>query len=402
MARRGVACREGRAVRAPPAPTMKAKRILLLLEWYDYRFHLGVAKVASEAGWQLHYHKDWSNREGFLEDWKGDGCIALLQCTDTLQYFRTYRIPLVDLGLGQHNLSIPRVSPDNREVGRFAAEHFRDRGYREVFVLKTGGLRMYEERLSALREFMKRGGGSVHELETAETMGPGVIRELRAMAAKRGRRLEELSVGFFAYQDEMGAALISLCLQHRLRVPENVAVLSVDNDELINTGLRVGLSSIDTDIEGQGCLAANVLRSLLATSPARGQKKILRHPPKGLVVRASTDCYAVGHPLVAEALHWIHNHYQSGITAADVAEAMRISQQGLQKAFAIHYSRSPGQEIRHQRTQMAGQLLVSSSVKIQDIAKACGFYSVDNLIRTFRQVHGVTPGKYRSRKKAAA
>ena len=93
---------------------MKIKQILLLLEWYDYRFHVGVAQIASEAGWQLHYHKDWTRRESFMKGWKGDGCIALLNCNDTLEYFRTHQIPLVDLGLGQHNLRIPRVAPDNR------------------------------------------------------------------------------------------------------------------------------------------------------------------------------------------------------------------------------------------------------------------------------------------------
>ena len=150
---------------------------------------------------------------------------------------------------------------------------------------------------------------------------------------------------------------------------------------------------------GQGRLAATVMRSLLEFPQLVQNEKIIRHPPKGLVIRASTDCYAVGNPLVANALHWIHNNFAKGIQATDVARAMKVSQQGLQKAFAAHFSRSPGQEIRHQRVQMANQLLSTSHTKVQAIAKDCGYYSVDTFIKSFRQVHGTTPGKYRQREK---
>jgi LacI family transcriptional regulator len=379
---------------------IKRKHIMLLLEWYDYRIHRGVAQVAREAGWQLNCPKDPVTNEGFLEDWKGDGCIALLQCTDTLEYFRTHKIPLVDLGLGEHKLAIPRVVTDNREIGRLAAEHFRDHGYREVFALGPGNVRMYQERLDALKKFMEDDGGSVTVLETAENMQPGVIREFQAIAQCRGHRLEELSLGFFAYQDNMAAELISLCLQNELRVPENIAVLGADNDDLINGGLTVGLSSIETDQEGLGRQAANVLRDMLAHPARKAKKTVIRHAPTEVVTRRSTDCYAVRNPLVSDALHWIQNNFHTGIQATDVAEAMGVTQQGLQKAFAANYTRSPGQEIRHQRIQAVAHLLSCTTAKLEDIAKNCGYYSVDTLINSFRSAFGTTPGKYRKTKQA--
>jgi LacI family transcriptional regulator len=379
---------------------IKRKHIMLLLEWYDYRIHRGVAQVAREAGWQLNCPKDPVTNEGFLKDWKGDGCIALLQCTDTLEYFRTHRIPLVDLGLGEHGLPIPRVVTDNRQIGRLAAEHFRDHGYREVFVLGPGNVRMYKERLEALKEFMEADGGSVSVLQTAENMQPDVIHELKAVAKERGKRLEELSLGFFAYTDNLAAEMISLCLQNELRVPENMAVLGVDNDDLINAGLAVGLSSIETDQEGLGRHAANLLRDML-DHPARKSKATLyRHAPIEVVVRRSTDCYAVRNPLVSDALHWIQRNFHKGIQATDVAEAMGVTQQGLQKAFAANYTRSPGQEIRHQRIQAVAHLLSCTEAKLEDIAENCGYYSVDTLINSFRTGFGTTPGKYRKMKQA--
>lgn len=374
---------------------------MLLLEWYDYRIHRGVAKVAREAGWQLNCPKDPVTNEGFLKDWQGDGCIALLQCRETLEYFRTHEIPLIDLGLGEHQLPIPRVVTDNRAIGKLAAEHFRDHGYREVFALGPGDIPMYRERLDALTEFMEEDGGSVTVLQTSETMQPSVLDELRSIARRRERRLEELSLGFFAYQDNMAAEMISLCLRNELRIPENVAVLGVDNDDLINVGLSVGLSSIDSDQEGLGIRAANVLRDMLDPSQCKAKAEVIRHSPKEVITRRSTDCYAVRNPLVSDALHWIHNNFHKGIQAVDVAEAMGVTQQGLQKSFASNYLRSPGQEIRYQRVQAVAHLLSCTDARLEEIAINSGFYSMDTLINSFRKAYGITPGKYRKQKRDA-
>ncbi|MBN2163364.1 MAG: substrate-binding domain-containing protein [Pontiellaceae bacterium] len=377
---------------------IKRKHIMLLLEWYDYRIHRGVAKVAREAGWQLNCPKDPVTNEGFLKEWKGDGCIALLQCRETLEYFRTHKIPLVDLGLGEHQLPIPRVVTDNRKIGKLAAEHFRDHGYREVFALGPGNIPMYRERLDALIESMEEDGGKVTVLSTAEIMQPDVIRELESIIRQRGQRLKNQSLGFFAYQDNMAAEMISLCLQNELLVPENMAVLGVDNDDLINDGLTVGLSSIDSDQEGLGRRAALLLRDMLENPQHKSGAKIIRHSPRDVEVRRSTDCYAVRNPLVSEALHWIQLNFHKGIQASDVAEAMGVTQQGLQKAFSANYSRSPGQEIRYQRIQTVAHLLSSTRARLEDIASNCGYTSVDTLICNFRTEYGVTPGKYRKQK----
>ena len=378
---------------------IKRKHIMLLLEWYDYRIHRGVAQIAREEGWQLNCPKDPVTNEGILKDWKGDGCIALLQGRETLNYFKSHKIPLVDLGLGDHKMPIPRVVTDNREIGRLAAEHFRDHGYREVFALAPGSIAMFQERLDALTDFMEQDGGSVTVLRTSETMQSDVIHELENIAEKRNHQLKELSLGFFAYTDNIAAEMISLCLKHELLIPENMAVLGVDNDDLINdgltVGLTVGLSSIDSDQEGLGRHAAIRLREMLEHPQNPSLAEIVRHPPQKVVVRKSTDCYAVRNPLVSEALHWIQQNYYKGIQAYDVAIAMGVTQQGLQKAFAANYTRSPGQEIRHQRLLAVVHLLNCTNACLDEIAKNCGFYSVDTLINSFRSLYGETPGKYR-------
>ena len=96
------------------------------------------------------------------------------------------------------------------------------------------------------------------------------------------------------------------------------------------------------------------------------------------------------------------NNFYHGIQATDVAEAMGVTQQGLQKAFANCYSKSPGQEIRHQRTHAVAHLLQTTEANLDEIAKNCGYYSVNSLINSFRAEHGTTPGNYRKRLKLAS
>jgi LacI family transcriptional regulator len=318
-----------------------------------------------------------------------------LQGTDTLEYFRTHDIPLVDMGLGDHQLPIPRLVTDNDEIGRMAAEHFRDQGYKVAFTLSPGGVKMYEERLNAFKKHMEADGCKVIVLQSEGKTESKVIGELAQIAESNGRKIEELSIGFFAYQDTTAAEMISICLQNDLRVPENVAILGVDNDDLINKGLTVELSSIDSDQEGLGREAANILVELLNNPSMYHSQKTIRHKPKGVVARQSTDCYAVENPLVAKALHWIKNNFYTGIQATDVANAMGVTQQGLQKAFSTSYSKSPGQEIRHQRTLAVSHLLTSSDATLEEISKNCGYCTVNSLINSFRSNFGTTPGKYR-------
>lgn len=382
-------------------PSSALRHILLLLDWYDYRIHHGVAEVAKEAGWHLMCPKSTAEARQLLSGWRGDGCISLIDRSEDVEDLGLQNIPVVDLGLGllRHDLAVVRVVTDNWEIGRLAARHFLDRGFRELFVWPPQGVPMFNERLEAVTHFIQEGGGTVRELRHDNDGWLAPHRQLQAISKERKQRLEELSVGFFAYEDYRAAELISVCLEHGLRVPENVAVLGVDNDNLINDGLAVGLSSIDSDQEGLGRAGANLLRQLLENPDAVAPGTIIRHPPKGVITRQSTDCYAVGNSLVTTALRWIHGNLRQMIQARDVASAMNVSQQGLQKAFAKYHMRSPAQEIRYQRAQMAAHTLTRSKVRLDEIAIDCGYSSVKGLITNFRAVHGVTPAQYRKKQK---
>ncbi len=381
---------------------LKTKHILLLLEWYDYRIHKGVAQMARKYGWHLDCPKNQSSislKSGILKDWDGDGCIAMIESNETFEYLSNKDLPIVDLGLRAHKIPVYRMATDNEKIGMLAAEHFRDFGHREIFVLDHGKNPMFVERLQSLKKHCKRNDCMVTILQSVSEIQYETIRELEEIFEKRGEKLREKSIGFFAYNDSVAADLISLCLRNGINVPENIAILGVDNDDLIISSLSLGLSSVDSDQEGLGISSAKLMHSILEYENNINTTKTFRHRPKGVVARRSTDCYAVRNPLVSNALHWIQNNFYTGIQATDVAEAMDVSQQGLQKAFAKNYVRSPGNEIREQRLKAVVLLLKTTNANLNTIAKNCGFYSVNSLINSFRKKFQTTPGKFRDNHK---
>lgn len=390
----------------------KNRQILLLLEWYDYRIHQGVANIAKDEGWFLYCpSKSGANSKEVLDYWDGDGCILLLANQETIDFIKDSKkmisTPTVDFGLYDLRRDINRVVPDNQEVIRLAVDHFRDQGYKEIFTVSPGDNQMCQERYKYLKKFMETNGGKVNLLETAShsdrsfhiSINDEIIKELEAIAIKRNlKSKDELSIGFFAYDDVMAAQMIRLLLHYDIRIPETIAVLGVDNDELVNSTLNIGLSSIDCDLVGLGERAAIELKNIL-NKKNQSSGKIIRHKPKGLIARRSTDCYAVKNPLVSEALYWIQNNFQKGILATNVAEALGVTQQGLQKAFHENYIRTPGQEIRYQRSMAVANLLECTNATLEEIAQNCGYYSVDTLINGFKEHFKTTPGKYRRDKK---
>lgn len=383
---------------------LKPKHILLLLEWYDYRIHKGVAQMARKYGWQLDCPKNQSSissKSGILKDWDGDGCIAMIQCDKTFEYLSNKQIPLIDLGLMDHEIAIPRMITDNEKIGKLAVEHLREFGHKEIFVIDHGKNMMFQERLKSLQKFARINSCKVTILKSSSEIQNEIIHELESILEKRGQKLRESSLGFFAYNDVIAADLISLCLRKDIRVPENIAILGVDNDDLIISSLILGLSSVDSDQEGLGRSSARLMHKLLENYEGHTSEEVFRHAPKGVVTRRSTNCYAVRNPLVSNALHWIQNNFYRGIQATDVAAAMGVTQQGLQKAFAKSYIRSPGNEIRNQRLESVAFLLQTTNANLETIAKNCGFYSVNSLINSFRKKYDTTPGKFRELNKKA-
>jgi LacI family transcriptional regulator len=118
-------------------------------------------------------------------------------------------------------------------------------------------------------------------------------------------------------------------------------------------------------------------------------------PPTGVITRQSSDLTAIGDPDVAAAVTFIREHAEEPIGVADILKVVPISRRALEQRFAATVGRSPHQELRRARLELARQLLLTSETKLREVAEKCGFFDLSNFTQAFRLHTGYTPAAYR-------
>lgn len=372
-------------------PVASEHNILLTLGWYYPEIHRGVARFAREHCWHLTADFD----DPVPRNWKGDGVVTLLGTQqNTWRRLRHLDVPIVDLAESRPNIALPRVTVDNAAIGRMAAEHFLERGYRRFAFVHRREMGVSRRRRDHFSAEVSRAGHHCEILswqaergkrpDTRERRQSWLIRRLTGMPKP---------LAILAMRDVEAVEVIEACLSADIAIPEQVAVLGVDNTETICDCLRVSLSSIDTDWERVGYEGAALLERLIRGDQAPTSPIYVR--PSKVVSRQSTDALAVDHPEVVAALRYIHAHYSEPIGMNDVFRHVTMSRSGLEKAFREHYIRAPAEELRHIRLVQAKRMLRDTDEKILTVAKLTGFQTPHNLCRTFKHKVGITPREYR-------
>lgn len=363
---------------------MDRKRVLLVLQYYDYRHHAGVARYAAEAGWAL--EDAYTQIRSLPDAWEGDGIISFHgPSTQFVEWLKQSRVPVVDIGEHGELSDFPRVMTDNERIGQLAVEHFAQRGYRQVGFTWIVDNALRRRRSDATRA-------------AAQALGLGFcdfpIDHIASLAAEK-----RFPLGLLAINDATAIRALRACEDAGILVPEQVAILGIDNFEYRCVPASVPLSSVDAAQERVGYEAAAMLDKLMRKQPV-GQLQV-RVPPEGVVVRESTDMLAVGDVQVAMALRYIIRNYRHHIGLRDVCKATQISLRRLQTRFKEQLGRTILQEINGRRVQLAQQLLATTNRKIRVVAAECGFGSSVKLIRVFKQYANTSPKRYRKQLRRA-
>jgi len=199
-------------------------------------------------------------------------------------------------------------------------------------------------------------------------------------------------VAILACNDIRGQQVINACREASIRVPEEVAVLGVDNDEIICRLCRPTLSSIEPDGEQIGFTAAQSIADLLAGRPVPVRRKV---PPRGVIQRNSTDTIGAANLTVVRAARLIRNQPYSEASVEQICEKTGVSRSTLDKLFQTHLGRSVAAEIGRIRLQRSQNLLRHSDIPLAEIAQSCGFSSTTYFCRFFKRETGLTPNVYR-------
>lgn len=237
---------------------------------------------------------------------------------------------------------------------------------------------------------------SAQHITVANSMQhPNLIRDLRREQLRLIKWLRSLSkpVGLLACDDSCGGEVLRACKRAELKVPDDVAVVGVGNDNIMCDLSSPPLSSVALDLERAGYEVALLLEQLMSRKSAR--RRLVRVEPTVIVTRLSSDVIAQEDPLVGEALRFIREHVRQPFKVSDLAREVRVSRRTLERRFAYALGRPLLSEILHCRLQRAKQLLLETHLPCWEIAIAAGFGSLKTFNRNFSQREGTPPHKFR-------
>lgn len=332
----------------------------------------------------------------WINDWNGDGVIARIENQETASVIEKLNMPVVDVSAARHLPQIPCVETDDEAIAIMAFEHLRERGFRNVAYCGDDRFAWSTYRRQTFQKCADEMNISCSTFANSEVVGPHNSSVSSRGQLKRWLKKLPKPVGIFACYDNKGREILDVCRANRIKVPTEVAVIGVDNDELLCDLCTPPLTSIIPDAERAGQMAASILEQLMkSSSDAKLSKKVRLFPPRGIVERQSTDVVAIDDEEIAEAIRFIRDHFCEPIQVNDILDRIPISRRALEHRFRELLGRTPHQEILRRRIDKVRYLLSSSDMPLSQVARMTGFSNQEYLSVAFRRVVGTPPGAYR-------
>jgi LacI family transcriptional regulator len=334
-----------------------------------------------------------------MEEWGGTGIIARVATPQVAKAILATGLPVVALDLSEAQLArgspwsrMCQLTSDSAGAARLAVKHLLEKGLRHFGFIGIAGKVWSDRRERAFVREMAEAGYQTLAYPCARRRRLPWGREQAVMS----RWLAGLPkpAGIMACNDDRGREVLAACRQARLRVPEEVAVIGVDNDELLCDLSDPPLSSVALGAERAGFEAAALLDDLMAGRVKKPRRLVAA--ALGVVARRSTNVLVHENPEVAAALRFIHDRAGQPIRVYDVVAHLGDARRTLEIRFRQALGRSIHAEIQRTRLERAKQLLLETDLPLPRVARACGFGSPSYLAAVFCRHLGVTPVKYRA------
>jgi LacI family transcriptional regulator len=302
------------------------------------------------------------------------------------------RIPtIVSNYATEHIPGIPNIVSDHEAIGKAAAQHLLERGFRHFAFCGYPDLFWSTQRSQGFEKALALAGFCVNLYHPKRTTAKTWVKEQSSVM--EWLRALPKPVGLMACIDERSQQVAEACKKASLRVPDEVAIIGVDNDEMICSLSSTPLSSVAITAEKGGYEAAALLDKLMrGRSP---DSQTIRITPTHVVTRTSTDIVAVSDAHVARALNFIRNNCRRELYVDEVAAAAGLSRRVLEKHFRATLSRSINEHIRQTRVDIIMTMLTDSAMTISEIALATGFSDAAHIARYYRSQTGLSPADYR-------
>lgn len=347
---------------------------------------LGVAEYANtQSNWELYITLGSETPTG--DPWQPDGVLVHL-ASEYAESLAASGVPCVQMGSSK-TVPGPRVCGDDIAIGRTAAGHLLERGLRNLTMyhcsLPGRELGFVQAVQSAGATYLKC---PLAHLEHDIADWDGGVAELGTWLKAQPHPL-----GLFGIYDVAARFASRACLIAGLRIPEDVAIIGADDDELLCNFNLPPLSSVRQPTRLIGRTAAELLNSMMDGQPPPSVP--IAFPPLGVAVRRSSDILAIDDPEVGQALRFMMDAGGRSLTVEDICHQIVIPRRTLERRFKVALGRTVLEELTRLKIEFACQRLSLDQTPIADIAIQCGFTSVRHFYKVFRQSTGQTPGDYR-------
>src|SRR6267378_947832 len=345
-----------------------------------------------------------------VDSWNGTGIIARIRSPQMEKQIRATGLPFVASQLGESSppkagKRFGEIETLSTAIAQMGMKHLLERGLRTFAFCGFMNCHWSSVREMEYARLLREKGfpcftrhihmaswtQQPHWLDTWRHEQPGMVSWLRTVSKP---------VGLMACNDVCGRQVLQACVTAGLRVPDDVAVVGVDNDDLICELSDPPLSSVGLDVERAGYESAQLLDGMMSGRIKEGY--VVHVEPTHVVTRRSSDVIAQDDRLMVSALSFIRDHFAQGISVSDVAEEVGASRRTLERHFSMAIGRSILSEIARCRIERAKELLLETDVSCCRVASGVGFNSLKTFNRTFYRRETLTSQGFRKRARSTA
>ncbi|MBR6432893.1 MAG: DNA-binding transcriptional regulator [Bacteroides sp.] len=336
--------------------------------------------------------------EGVLKwakTWQADAIIGRFDNDDNVELFRQHGIIAIAQDYKARFENIPNITGDYRKTGKMAAEFFLNKGFQHFAFYGYRDTVWSQERCEGFYECIaERGFGNNFHAYQEQSLddlwfyeAPPLLSWLKSLPHP---------TALMACDDNQGNRITEICKVNNIKVPDKIAILGVDNDEIICNLSDPPLSSISHNIVRGGFEAAELIDRLLNDEENNRQDmQDVVIQPINIVNRLSTDFYSTTDMHIHTALKYIHQNIASDITVSDIVKQVPLSRRLLEIRFKQVTQQSIHKYIFNLRMERFAQLLLASDAPIADVAEQVGINNLKNLSRQFKTLKKVSPNEYR-------
>jgi LacI family transcriptional regulator len=368
-----------------------AKNVAVFLSWYEPRILRGIARYSREKQWALLFDYTQVQKWSAISN-KVDGLICLVgPDRPRAQFLLKMNLPMVVLGNSDEGLMGDqlRVLQDDAACGRMAAEHFLSLGFENFLTVGKKKRTFFRDRIQSFTETLGDRARVIEHAWIGESLAyTSLRRPIEAVMKKVPKPM-----AIFAPSDVTCVHVMQSAMALGLKVPEDVAILGANNDELICDFAPVPLSSVRLNFTQWGFEGAALLDKVMQGQAPEKNVPLIR--PVGVVSRQSTNIRLVPDEQVAKALRYIWDHLDHPLTVDEIVGHVGVSRATLGRLFRKHMRRSIIDEIASNRLEKARELLALGKLPVKEVAAACGFSTPNYFNNVFRKATGATPRKFR-------